>query len=161
MIYGIFSTVVFIIILPFWLILGMFKPKLVNGFMEKLGLFSTPALKKAKTVVFYGVSVGEVIAIENLIRKTRETFPEINIVLMTGTKTGQDIAHKKLADVCDFISYFPFDFPFCIENMIQKINPDAVFVMETELWPNFANIMSKKKIKLFIILCKILIFIVI
>lgn len=155
MIYGIFSTIAFIIILPFWLILGIFKPKLVTGFKEKLGLFSTPALKKAKTVMFYGVSVGEVIAMENLIRKTRETFPQINIVLMTGTKTGQDIAHKKLENVCDFISYFPFDFPFCIENMLQKIKPDSVFVMETELWPNFAYIMNKKKIKLFIINARI------
>ena len=151
MIYGIFSTIAFILILPFWLVLGIFKPKLVYGFREKMGLFATPILKKAKTIVFYGVSVGEVIAIENLIRKTRETHPEINIVLLTGTKTGQEIAHKKLGDICDFISYFPFDFPFSIENMLNKIKPDAVFVAETELWPNFANITKKYKIPLYII----------
>lgn len=155
MIYGIFSTIAFIIILPFWLVLGIFKPKLVFGFKEKLGLFSTPVLKKAKTIAFYGVSVGEVIAMENLIKKTRETFPEINVVLLTGTKTGQEIAHKKLSGVCDFISYFPFDFPFCIENMLQKIKPDAVFVMETELWPNFAHIMNNKKIPFYIINARI------
>jgi len=151
MIYGIFSTIAFIIILPFWLVLGIFKPKLVFGFKEKMGLLATPLLKKAKTIVFYGVSVGEVIAIENLIKKTRETFPEINIVLLTGTKTGQEIAHKKLGETCDFISYFPFDFPFCIENMLKKIQPDAVFVAETELWPNFANATKKNKIPLYII----------
>ena len=151
MIYGILSTIAFIIILPFWLVLGLFKPKLVFGFKEKMGLFSTPVLKKAKTVVFYGVSVGEVIAIENLIKKTRETHPEINIVLLTGTKTGQEIAHKKLGETCSFISYFPFDFPFCIKSMLAKIKPDAVFVAETELWPNFANIMNEKRIPLFIV----------
>lgn len=155
MIYGILSTIAFIIILPFWVVLGIFKPKLIFGFKEKLGFFQTPLLKKAKTIVFYGVSVGEVIAIENLIKKTREKFPQINIVLLTGTKTGQEIAHKKLGETCDFISYFPFDFPFCIENMLGRLKPDAVFVAETELWPNFANIMKKKNIALYIINARI------
>lgn len=155
MIYGILSTIAFIIILPFWLVLGIFKPKLIYGFNEKLGFFQTPLLKKAKTIVFYGVSVGEVIAIENLIKKTREKFPQINIILLTGTKTGQEIAYKKLGETCDFISYFPFDFPFCIKNMICKLKPDAVFVAETELWPNFANIMKKENIALYIINARI------
>lgn len=157
MIYGFFSTVIFIIILPFWLLLGLFKPKLVDGFKEKLGCYKPlEACGKghcgeSKTILFYGVSVGEVIAIENLIKKTRETFPDLQIILLTGTKTGQEIAQKKLSQTCDFISYFPFDFPFCIENMLKKLKPNAVFVVETELWPNFANIMHKKKIPLFII----------
>lgn len=159
-IYGILSTIAFIVILPFWLVLGIFQPKLVNGFSQKCGFYGgeppTPALtpqggREKKTLLFYGVSVGEVIAMENLIKKTRETFSGANIVLMTGTKTGQEIAHKKLGEVCDFISYFPFDFSFCINNFVKKIKPDAVFVMETELWPNFAHIMNKKKIPLYII----------
>lgn len=157
MIYGFLSTVAFVLILPFWLILGIFKPKLVCGFREKCGLYLPLAPtgrgqgEGVKTILFYGVSVGEVLAMENLIKKTRETFSDINIILLTGTKTGQEIAHKKLGETADFISYFPFDFPFCIENMLKKLQPDAVFVMETELWPNFATIMKKRKIPLFII----------
>jgi len=155
--YGILSTIAFILILPFWLILGIFKPKLIIGFKEKLGWYRTLAPcgrgqgEGLKTIVFYGVSVGEVIAMENLIKKTRQKFPQLNIALFTGTKTGQEIAHKKLDEVCDFISYFPFDFPFCINNFVKKIKPRAVFIMETELWPNFANIINNKKIPLYII----------
>lgn len=164
MIYGIFSTIAFIIILPFWLLAGVFNPKLTYGFKEKCGFYgkAKSKMQNAKredeeekhnrsTILFYGVSVGEVIAMENLIKKTKETFTQKKIILLTGTKTGQDIAHKKLGQTCDFISYFPFDFPFCINNMLKKLNPSAVFVMETELWPNFANIMHSKKIPLFII----------
>lgn len=151
MIYGFLSTVIFIIILPFWLALGVFKPKLTAGFKEKAGFFTTPLLKKRKTILFYGVSVGEVSAIENLIKKTRETFTDVNLILLTGTQTGQEIAHKKLGKVCDFITYFPFDFPFCIKNMLSRLNPDAVFIAETELWPNFARILNKKNIPIFLI----------
>lgn len=153
--YGILSTIAFIIILPFWLVLGIFKSKLVYGFKEKFGFFSKPLLKNEKTVIFYGVSVGEVIAMENLIKKTKETFSNLNIIVLTGTKTGQEIAQKKLGETVDFITYFPFDFPFCINNMLSKLNPDAIFVMETELWPNFANITNKRKIPLHIINARI------
>lgn len=155
MFYGILSTIAFIIVLPFWLIAGLFKPKLTAGFKQKCGFYGKTNLKKQKTILFYGVSVGEVIAMENLIKKTRETFSEINIIVLTGTQTGQEIAQKKLGEVADFITYFPFDFPFCLNNMIKKLKPDAVFVMETELWPNFANITNKKKIPFYIINARI------
>lgn len=46
--------------------------------------------------MYHGVSVGEVIALENLIKKTKEVFPEYKIVVTTGTKTGQEIAHKNM-----------------------------------------------------------------
>lgn len=122
----------------------MFKPKLIAGFKEKCGFYKEG--KKARRqeaqercwsyLLFYGVSVGEVIAMENLIKKTRETFPAVNITLMTGTKTGQEIAHKKLSETCDFITYFPFDFPFSINNMLKK-SSQAPFL----LWkPNYGPI---------------------
>lgn len=160
--YKILSEIIFIIIIfPTWLVIGLFKPDLLVGVREKLGFYKVAEAcglghcGESKTVVFYAVSVGEVSAVENLIKKTRETFPQLEIILMTGTKTGQEIAHKKLGEICDFITYFPFDFPFCVNNMLNKFNPDAVFVMETELWPNFANITNKRNIPLYIINARI------
>lgn len=161
MLYGILSTIVFIMILPFWLVAGLFKPKLIAGFVEKMGFYKPEKAcgkghcEESKTIVFYGVSVGEVIAMENLIKKARETFPNLEIIVLTGTKTGQEIAYKKLSETADFISYFPFDFPFCINNMLDKLKPDAIFVMETELWPNFARLTSKRKIPFYIINARI------
>lgn len=148
MMYGFFSTVIFFVMLPFWLIAGIFKPKLLHGFKQKLGFFDAPKLKD--TIVFYGVSVGEVIALENLIKKTKETFNN-KIVICTGTKTGQEIANKKLGDIADFITYFPFDFPFCIGHFLNKVNPKIVIVAETELWPNFARLVKNRGIPLMII----------
>lgn len=160
--YRIFSQIAFVIIIfPTWLVVGLFKPALLAGLKEKLGFYKTiEACGKghcgeSKTIVFYAISVGEVAAVEKLIKKTREKIPQLEIILLTGTKTGQEIAHKKLGEVCDFITYFPFDIPFCINNMLNKFKPDAVFVMETELWPNFANITNKRKIPLYIINARI------
>lgn len=153
-IYGILSTLVFILILPFWLIAGIFKRKLVFGLKEKMGCYKNLP-KLDSPIIFYGVSVGEVLAMENTVKKTRQTFPDQNIVVMTGTKTGQDIANKKLGETADFITYFPLDFPPFINKMLKKINPKAVFIMETELWPNFAAITKNKKIPTYIINARI------
>ena len=153
MLYGFLSTVLFFCILPFWLIIGIFKPKLLFGMREKTGFFKAP--KVISPIIFYGVSVGEVLAMENLIKKTKQTFPNQSIVVMTGTKTGQDIAKKKLSDFTDFITYFPLDFPIFINRMLKKLKPKAVFIMETELWPNFANITNKKNIPTYIINARI------
>ena len=161
MVYEILSTIVFLIMLPFWLILGQLKPKLVVGFRQKCGFYNRfeacglGHCGEAKTILFYGVSVGEVNAMENLIKKTREIHPNFNIIVLTGTQTGQELAQKKLSKVVDFVSYFPYDFPFCVKNMIKKLKPSAIFVMETELWPNFANITNKKKIPTYIINARI------
>lgn len=169
MIYRFLSTIIFIItIFPTWLVVGLFKPDLLVGLKEKLGFYKKEVYKfeninalqnlqtsKPTNILFYGVSVGEVLAMENLIKKTRETFPEINITLLTGTKTGQEIAHKKFSEICNLITYFPLDFSFCIKNMLKKLEPDAIFIMETEIWPNFANITNKKKIPTYIINARI------
>ena len=148
MIYGFFSTILFILILPFWLVIGLFKRKLIAGFKEKCGYFDAPKLQNS--IVFYGVSVGEILALENLIKCTKKTFDN-QIVVCTGTVTGQKIAKEKLGDTADFITYSPYDFPFCVGHFLNKVNPKAVIVAETELWPNFARLVRNRGINLIII----------
>lgn len=150
MIYSIISTFLFILVLPFWYIISRFNQKLGYGFKEKLGFGLGKPLEK-KSIVFYGVSVGEVLALQNLIKKTKKEFTTHNIVIATGTKTGQETAQKKLGNIADYITYFPFDFPFCINSFLNKTNPDVVIVAETELWPNFAYVMKKRNIPLYIV----------
>ncbi len=148
MIYGFFSTILFILILPFWLVIGLLKRKLIAGFKEKCGYFDAPKLQNS--IVFYGVSVGEILALENLIKCTKKTFDN-QIVVCTGTVTGQKIAKEKLGDTADFITYFPYDFPFCVGHFLNKVNPKVVIVAETELWPNFARLVRNRGINLIII----------
>ena len=73
--------------------------------------------------------------------------PNAKIVLTTGTVTGQEIAHKKLADSVDFITYFPADCPFIVENFLNKIKPSMVFIAETEIWPYFASVCKRRNIQ--------------
>lgn len=149
-IYRILSTILFLVSLPFYAAVRVCRGKYLPGWKEKLGNFHNPELGD-KLIMFHGVSVGEVIALENLIKKTKETFPDYKIVVTTGTKTGQEIAHKKFDNTADFITYFPFDITICVELFLKKINPSIVLIAETELWPTFAAYCRKKNIPLFVI----------
>ena len=97
-VYNIVLIFAAILLLPVILIALIAVPKFRAGLWTKLGFYRNINLDKSKeTIFFHAVSVGEVNAIEALIKKTRETFPDANIVLSTTTKTGQEIAHKKLS----------------------------------------------------------------
>lgn len=149
-IYRILSTILFLISLPIYAAVRACRGKFLPGWKEKLGKFIAPELGE-KVIMFHGVSVGEVIALENLIKKTKATFPDYKIVITTGTKTGQEIAHKKFENVADFITYFPFDITICVELFLKKIKPSVVLIAETELWPTFAAYCKKREIPLFVI----------
>lgn len=149
-IYGFLSTLLFSILLPVYYIVRVFNGKFLYGWKEKLGFFKHPHLGK-KVIVYHGVSVGEIIALENLIKKTKETFPDYKIVVTTGTKTGQETAKKKFSDIADYITYFPFDIPSCVERFLRKLKPSVILIAETEIWPNFAEACNKKNIPLYTI----------
>ena len=150
MLYRILSTILFLSLLPLYAIFRTFNGKYIYGWKEKLGKFDAPDLGD-KVIMFHGVSVGEVIALENLIKKTKETFPDYKIVVTTGTKTGQEIAHKKYDNVVDFITYFPFDITICVQTFLNKIKPSVVLIAETELWPTFSAYCKVRNIPLYVI----------
>lgn len=107
--------------------------------------------KEENVIMFHGVSVGEAVALENLVKTTRREFPNAKIVVTTGTWTGQDIAKKKMGEAADLVTYFPFDCPSIVKNFLDKINPTTVLIAETEIWPNFAAECKKRGINLFVI----------
>lgn len=148
--YGVLSTFAFIVLMPFYYIIRVLNGKFLYGWKEKLGFIKNPQLGD-KVIMFHGVSVGEVIALENLVKKTKTEFPQHKIVVTTGTKTGQEIALKKYSQTADFITYFPFDIPFSVNSFLNKIKPEVVLIAETELWPVFSFTCKSRGIKLYCI----------
>lgn len=123
-----------------------------DAIKRKCGEISEVGFSKEDNVImFHGVSVGEALALENLVKATRKEFPNSKIVMTTGTHTGQDIAKKMLEEYTNLITYFPADFPCVIKKFLDKINPTSVFIAETEIWPNFAMECKKRGINLYII----------
>ena len=101
--------------------------------------------------MFHGVSVGEIIALEDLVKKASKELPDYKIIVTAGTNTGKELAESKFKDIAHQVLYFPPDFPPFISVFLDKIHPEKVIIAETEIWPNFSYMVSKRNIPLFVI----------
>ena len=152
LLYNIVLIMLAVILSPLIAAAFILQPKFRAGFFQKLGFYKFKNLKKGeKTILFHAVSVGETNALEALIKRTRTEFPEANIILTTTTKTGQEIANKKLKDSVTEIAYFPYDFAFSVFSFLENTKPDIIFIAETEIWPDFIYIASSRNIPVYII----------
>jgi 3-deoxy-D-manno-octulosonic-acid transferase len=86
-------------------------------------------------VWFHAVSVGEVIQLQKLIDHFQASHPEYEIWITTTTSTGYAVAQERFPKLQ--VCYFPLDFSWATRNAIARIRPDAIVLVELELWPNF------------------------
>lgn len=150
LIYNLLLNAMGIILSPIAAVAFLIKPKLRAGFWQKIGFYKKSS-STSQCIWFHAVSVGEVNAIEGLVKKLKKFCPAERIVISTVTATGQAVAKMKLGNIADEIRYFPYEFCFSIKSAVSAINPKAVIVAETEIWPNFSHILKKKNIPLFIV----------
>lgn len=116
--------------------------KLKFGYCERI---------EGDVIMLHGCSVGETTALESLVKKIKQEFPDKKLVITTSTITGQNVAKNKFGEIADYITYFPFDALPCVNRFLSRINPKAVFIVETEIWPVFASGCKKRNIPLSII----------
>jgi 3-deoxy-D-manno-octulosonic-acid transferase len=91
-----------------------------------------------RSIWLHAVSVGEVLAVSELVRQLRLEYPDHQIVVSTTTDTGQKLAAGRFGEQNTF--YFPFDFEFCLKPYFTALQPELIVVAETEFWPNFLRI---------------------
>jgi 3-deoxy-D-manno-octulosonic-acid transferase len=129
-----------ILTLPYWLLQMSRHGKYRAGLRERLG--RTPSRLRldpsAPTIWVHAVSVGEVVAVSQLIAELTRRLPRYRIVVSTTTDTGQRLARKRLAE--HEVFYCPMDFAFAIRPYLRRLRPDLVVIAETELWPNLLRL---------------------
>ncbi|MEW6108836.1 MAG: 3-deoxy-D-manno-octulosonic acid transferase [Nitrospirota bacterium] len=113
---------------------------------EKLGYL--PEIGHA--IWIHAVSVGEVNASIPFIKKLKEQYPGVPVVLSTITDTGQMVAAEKAPGGTKVI-YLPFDLKFVLERCLKRINPRIFVVIETELWPNIFRVMADKGVPVIVL----------
>jgi len=83
----------------------------------------------------HAVSVGEVLSLQNLIKKIKEKHPAWTIHFSTLTNTGMRVAKEKLTDA-DNIFFVPLDFKYVVRKYFNILRPRVFVLAESELWPN-------------------------
>jgi 3-deoxy-D-manno-octulosonic-acid transferase len=111
--------------------------KYAAGFGERAGALPKFDAGGRAVVWLHCVSVGEAQAARPLARALLEEYPHHALVVSTTTLTGQRVAREAFASQAALVFYFPFDWAWSVRRALRRINPLAVLVMETELWPRF------------------------
>ncbi|ATG76706.1 lipid IV(A) 3-deoxy-D-manno-octulosonic acid transferase [Pseudoalteromonas sp. 1_2015MBL_MicDiv] len=120
-------------------------------FKERFGFVSKSLFTvRTKPLVFHCASVGEVLAATPLIKALQKAHPNLNILITCNTPTGREqiLSQFKNTVAC---SYLPIDFPFATARFLKRIKPQALCILETELWPNLMAISHKKNIPVLVI----------
>jgi len=119
----------------------------------RLGIFAQSAVNKLrnqKVIWLHTVSVGEAQAAATLINELRREYPDFRLAISTVTETGNRIA-RNLARAGDLVIYSPLDIGFIVRRVINLLNPQALIVAETEIWPNLVINLAKRKIPVILI----------
>ena len=93
----------------------------------------------------HAASVGEIVAASPIVREMRKTHPDEVIIVSVVTATGFRMAHQIIKGA-DGILYFPLDLPYLTNRILTIVNPQAIVLVETEIWPNFLRIAADKHI---------------
>lgn len=84
----------------------------------------------------HAVSVGEVLSSIEMIRQLKSTLPGTPIYLSVTTLAGREIAGQRLTGLADHIFYSPIDLCWAVRRTLRHLDPLAVIIFETEIWPN-------------------------
>jgi 3-deoxy-D-manno-octulosonic-acid transferase len=101
---------------------------------ERFALQSIPANARGGIVV-HAVSVGEVVAAIPLIKALQLTYPKLRLTVSCTTPTASERIVKTFGSSI-YHCYLPLDTPGAIARWLNKLQPQALIVLETELWPN-------------------------
>ncbi|XP_068661813.1 probable 3-deoxy-D-manno-octulosonic acid transferase, mitochondrial [Aristolochia californica] len=96
-------------------------------------------------VWFHAVSLGEGMAAIPIIKHCVQKQPNVTILMTTTTVSAFEVIKDKLPNGVIY-QFAPIDVPASVDAFLVYWNPIAVFLMESELWPNLVLSASKKGI---------------
>ena len=118
-----------------WLRL-LWRGRLEPGYRQRIGeRFGNVPRLSGPVVWFHAVSAGEANAVAAVIRGVQARLPGETILVTTMTPTGSARVQALLGnDVAH--CYAPYDYPWAVRRFLRRVQPRALILVETELWPN-------------------------
>lgn len=154
MLYNFFIFLGFIAHLPKILYKTLKQKDRHYPFAERMGFRLPQKIETQKQILwFHANSLGETKAalsfVEYIKRKNNNTY----IVFSSVTETGKEIAEK--SRLIDLSFYMPLDFSFTMNKLLKRIQPKAIFIIETDFWYQFLKCAKKQGAKIFLVSGKI------
>ncbi len=137
------------LILSPWIIYKAFKdPVFREGMGERLGGLP-PRTGDRPCLWIHCASVGEVTLAKPLVDELRARRPDLEFQFTATTPAGRELARKTWPS--DRVHHFPLDLTFAVRRSLGAARPDAVVLVELEVWPNFIRTAEKRAIPVAIV----------
>ena len=152
-IYNILFSIGFVLSAPFYFFKMWRRGNWREGFRERFGRYGSRvkvAITNRHLLWLHGVSVGEVNLCAQLIQALEPRVPNLKIVVSTTTSTGMGELKKRLPEHILKL-YYPVDFRRSVVRAIGTLHPEAVVLVEAEIWPNFLWRLRERQIPVFLV----------
>lgn len=118
-------------------------------FLQRFALYYSDPMA-SNCIWIHAASVGEVNAVTPLILKIQQENPSVKIILSSNTITSAHVAKTNLSEHIQHI-YFPLDYAWSMNRLLNHLKPHVLFIVETEFWPNLYLLAHKKNIPFYTI----------
>ena len=139
------------LVLAYLFVRGLRSRAYLDRWGERFGRFEAPARPPGMPggILVHAASLGEVNAASALLRAVRQRFPERPLRISTVTPAGSARVRELFGDSA-FQVYAPLDLPGSVRRFYDRLAPDLLIVMETEIWPNLYGEASRRGIPILI-----------
>ncbi len=132
---------------------ALFNPKAKQFVVGRKALFlhlkDTVVSSQLPVVWFHCASLGEFEQARTLIEAYKAKHPDCRIILTFFSPSGFEV--RKNYPHADYIFYLPIDTPRNARRFINIVKPQKVFFIKYEFWYNYLNILSKRRIAIYLV----------
>lgn len=97
----------------------------------------------------HAVSLGEVNCTPQLVSQLKEERPDYEIVVSTTTDTGFARAVQLYGR--ENVFRFPLDFSVVVSRVLERINPQAIVLVELEVWYNLVRMATRRGVPVVVV----------
>ncbi|MEQ9347556.1 MAG: 3-deoxy-D-manno-octulosonic acid transferase [Thalassospira sp.] len=102
---------------------------------------------KGNLVWIHGASVGESLSALPVIDEIRRRYPNVSVLVTTGTVTSAALMHDRLPHGV-IHQFIPIDRQVSVARFLHHWKPDVALWLESDLWPNMLTKAKKAGVKL-------------
>ena len=152
-IYNVLFLLFFALSSPYYFMRMWRRGNWSDGFGQRFGHYNAKlkqAITNRQVIWLHAVSVGEVNICTQLIRALEPRVPNLKIIVSTTTTTGMGELKRKLPSHIAKI-YYPVDRKKCVQRALSTLRPEAIVLVEAEIWPNFLWQAQSRNIPVFLV----------
>ena len=136
-IYNLFFPLVFLALLPGFVLRMFRRGGYREKFRQRLGRYTTAErarFARGEWIWLHSISVGETLLALKIARQIKDLAPGKSIALSVTTSTGFAVAGPHAGDWLEVI-YNPLDAPWIVRRALDAVRPERLIFIEA-IWPN-------------------------